>query len=102
MHVHEQLEARFTAVTVELFRNRVRVTSHVRSVARGKHTTKPEHMPSTHQKHLEWTPTRIVHWAGTIGPSTAALVSPILADRPRPTPRSSQTMPNARVAASRR
>lgn len=82
--VHEQLEARFTAVTVELFRNGVRVTSHVRSNARGKHTTKPEHMPAAHQKHLEWTPTRIVHWAGTIGPNTAALVEAILADRPHP------------------
>lgn len=82
--VHEQLEARFTAATVELYRNRERVTSHVRSYQRWKHTTNREHMPKAHQKHLEWTPTRIVHWAGTIGPNTARLVEAILAERPHP------------------
>jgi transposase len=76
--VHEELDARFTAATVELYRNRKRVTSHVRSYQRGKHTTKREHMPKAHQKHLEWTPTRIVHWAGTIGPNTARLIEAIL------------------------
>jgi transposase len=82
--VHEQLEARFTATTVELYRDGARLTSHVRSYVRGRHTTKPEHMPKAHQKHLEWTPTRITHWAGTIGPKTEELVTAILADRPHP------------------
>lgn len=82
--VHEELEARFTAMTVELLRNGARLTSHMRSNARGKHTTKPEHMPKAHQKHLEWTPTRIVHWASTIGPNTSALVEAILVEKPHP------------------
>jgi transposase len=81
---HPELEARFTATTVELYRNNERVTSHLRSYARGLHTTKPEHMPKAHLKHLEWTPSRMIHWAGTIGPSTKALVEAILADRPHP------------------
>jgi transposase len=51
---------------------------------RGGHTTVPEHMPKAHQKHLEWTPSRIIRWAGTIGPETAELVRAILADRPHP------------------
>jgi transposase len=78
------LEARLTATTVELFRSGGRVTSHVRSYERGRHTTKPEHMPKAHLKHLEWTPSRMVHWAGSIGPNTQALVEAILADRPHP------------------
>ncbi len=41
-------------------------------------------MPKSHQKHLEWTPERIIHWASTIGPKTQALVEAILADRPHP------------------
>lgn len=82
--VHEELEACFTASTVELFRRNVRITSHARSFVRGTHTTKSEHMPKAHQKHLEWTPTRIVHWAFTIGPKTAELVEAILAERPHP------------------
>lgn len=79
-----ELEARFTATTVELFRNGERITSHARSYTRGLHTTKSEHMPKAHLKHLEWTPSRIIHWAGTVGPNTQALVEAILADRPHP------------------
>jgi len=41
-------------------------------------------MPLAHQRHLEWTPSRLITWARTIGPQTAALVQAILADRPHP------------------
>jgi transposase len=80
----KSLEARFTATTIELFLRGERVASHVRSYQRGGHTTVPEHMPKAHQKHMEWSPTRIVHWAGSIGPNTQALAQAILADRPHP------------------
>jgi transposase len=80
----EAVEARVTALTVELFQRGKRFTSHVRSSALGRHTTKTEHMPKAHQKHLEWSPARIAHWASSIGPHTTALVEAILADRPHP------------------
>ncbi len=38
----------------------------------------------THLKHAEWTPERIIRWAGTIGPNTAALVEKILIERKHP------------------
>jgi transposase len=82
--VHQELEARVSASTVELYQRGERVASHVRSDERGRHTTQPEHMPKAHQKHLEWTPSRLVHWAGTLGPHTQKLVESILADRPHP------------------
>ncbi len=82
--VHEEVEARVTALTVEIFHRGVRVASHARNHTRGRHTTAAEHMPRAHQKHLEWTPSRLVHWAGTIGTQTRALVEAILADRPHP------------------
>jgi transposase len=82
--VHEQLDARLTATTVELFHRNLRVAAHARSFARGRHTTITAHMPLHHQKHLEWTPSRIIHWASTIGPNTRQLVESILADRPHP------------------
>jgi transposase len=44
----------------------------------------PAHMPKAHQQHLEWTPSRLVEWAATIGAQTTALVEAILADRPHP------------------
>jgi len=82
--VHEQIEARLTATTVELFHRGARVASHARSHARGYHTTIAEHMPERHRRHLEWTPGRIVQWAHTIGPETARLVKAILESRKHP------------------
>jgi transposase len=82
--LHEKLEVRATASVVEIFGGHGRVTSHARSHERGRHTTQPEHMPKSHQKHAEWTPSRIVHWAATIGPQTAALAHAILSERPHP------------------
>lgn len=82
--VREEVEARITGATVEVFHRGQRVASHVRSDKRGAHTTNPEHMPLLHQKHLEWTPSRIIHWAGTIGRATSALVEAILRERVHP------------------
>jgi transposase len=82
--VGEKLDARITASTVELFHHGERVAAHARSMHRGKYTTEPAHMPSAHRKHLEWSPSRLISWAAKIGPSTAALVEAILADRPHP------------------
>ena len=50
----------------------------------GGYTTVTAHMPKAHQKHLAWTPTRLVRWAESIGSETATLVAAILADRPHP------------------
>jgi transposase len=82
--VHEQLWARSTASTVELFHRGARVASHLRSNVPGRHTTDPRHMPAAHQKHAEWTPTRILGWASTVGPMTAKLAEAILAERRHP------------------
>ncbi|MBV9677366.1 MAG: IS21 family transposase [Acidobacteriaceae bacterium] len=78
------LEARFTAVTVEIFHRGVRVASHVRSSAAYRHTTNPEHRPKSHQAHLEWTPSRLIHWAASIGPATAQIVETILTTKSHP------------------
>ena len=80
----ERLDLRHTATTVEVFHKGQRVASHVRSFLRGRHTTVPEHMPKSHQQHLEWSPARITRWARSIGSHTEALVAAILADRPHP------------------
>jgi transposase len=79
-----ELDVRATRTTVEIYRGLERLTSHARSHERGRHTTKPEHMPKSHQKHLEWTPSRIVSWAESIGPATGKLASAILAERRHP------------------
>src|SRR6266508_3993696 len=82
--IHESVDARLTATTVKIFHRGQRVAAHRRSSVRGRHTTDPAHMPKAHQRHLEWTPSRLIDWARTIGTQTATLVQAILADRPHP------------------
>lgn len=82
--VHEEVEARATATTVEIFRRGQRVASHARSHERGRHTTISEHMPKAHQQHSEWSPSRFGRWASTVGPKTEELVRTIIAERPHP------------------
>jgi transposase len=82
--VKEQVDLRLTATSVEvLFKNR-RVTAHKRSYVPGSFITLKEHMPKSHQRYLQWTPSRILHWARKTGPSTETLVSRILENRPHP------------------
>ena len=82
--VHERVEARITASTVEVFHKGQRHTSHARSYERGRFTTLTEHMPRSHRENAQWTPSRILHWAKTLGPQTEALAQAILAERPHP------------------
>ena len=82
--VRRQLDLRLTARTVECFHRGQRVASHVRSSRKGRHTTAPEHMPEKHRQMGDWTPDRFVRWANKIGPSTAALITAVLASRRHP------------------
>ena len=80
----QQLEARSTALTVEIFDAGKRIAAHVRSSVPYRHTTNPSHMPKSHRAHLEWTPSRLIHWARTVGTSTAEVVRTILESKPHP------------------
>jgi transposase len=82
--IHSVVEICLTAATVEIVLRGQRVWLHLRSPHRGGFTTIPEHMPKAHRAHLEWTPSRLIRWAATIGPSTAALATTILESRPHP------------------
>jgi transposase len=82
--VGRKVEAFLSADTVEIFHNSSRIVTHPRSAQKGTYTTLTEHMPKSHQKHLQWTPSRIIHWAEQTGPSTAKLVQTILTMRPHP------------------
>jgi transposase len=82
--IREELDARVTDTTVELLHKGARVASHVRSHARHRHTTTPEHMPSAHRRYAEWTPARMMREAGKIGPATIALIEAIMVAKPHP------------------
>ena len=69
--VRRQLDVRLTARTVECFHRGQRVASHVRSPAKGRHTTAAEHMP---EKHAGW----------ATGHPTASSAGPRRSDRTPP------------------
>jgi transposase len=82
--VRQEVEARITAATVEIFHRGKRVASHRRSARPHRPTTVPEHMPSAHRRYRDWTHERIRREAASVGADTAALVDVILRSRPHP------------------
>ena len=87
-YAKEQVDLRFTSHTVEIFHQNNRIASHQRAPLhlkhRGRHTTVREHMPKAHQRHGEWTPQRLIHWAQKTGEATASVIERILESRPHP------------------
>ena len=83
--IRQQLWARLTATTVEIFRGGKRVACHRRAAPgdRGA-TTLNDHMPASHRRHAELTPQMLRERAARIGPATAILVDVVLRDRPHP------------------
>lgn len=82
--VHELVQVRATGATIEIYHKGKRIAGHVRSYHRGRSTTLKEHMPKSHQAHAEWTPSRVISWAKTLGPHIGVLVEKIIASRPHP------------------
>jgi len=82
--VKEIVEVRITSSVVEILYHGKRVASHRLLLGKGKFSTLPEHRPVSHQKHLEWTPSRIAGWAAQTGPHTKTLAAKIMEQRPHP------------------
>ena len=82
--IRQEVEARITATTVEIFHRGKRVASHRRSLRPHRPTTVAEHMPSSHRRYRDWTHERIRREAASVGPDTAVLVDVILRSRPHP------------------
>jgi transposase len=82
--IGQEMWARYTTKTVEVFHRDKRIATHMRSYAKRAHTTLPEHMPSSHRRYRDWTLERIKQEANVIGPHAAALVEVILRERPHP------------------
>ncbi len=80
----QKVDVRVTSRMVEVMHHGKRIATHVRSDSKGRHTTETSHMPKAHQKHLEWTPGRLIQWAGKIGPHCAKAVEDIIKRRDHP------------------
>lgn len=63
--------------TVEIYHNNERIAFHRRVCAPG-YSTLQEHRPAHHRFQLEWTPERLISWAGDISIHTRSLVTSLL------------------------
>ena len=82
--VRHPVTLRVTRKTVEIYFKGQRVAAHRRSDEPGKYTTLTEHMPESHKRHLQWTPSRILNWSRSTGPSCAKVAKTIMDNRPHP------------------
>jgi transposase len=82
--LRQEVEARITVATVEIFHRGKRVASHQRSLRPHRPSTIADHMPRAHRRYRDWTHERLRREAASVGPDTAALVDVILRSRPHP------------------
>jgi len=82
--IREIVDARITSATVEIFHKGQRIASHAFSAVGNRHTTVPEHMPSSHRRYAEWTPAKMMSEAAKVGPATVALFEAIMKAKPHP------------------
>lgn len=82
--IRQQVDVRVCGEIVEIFHKGQRVASHLRCKGRRSHVTLPDHMPSAHRRHAEWTPARMLAQAAKLGPSVTAFCEAVMADRPHP------------------
>jgi transposase len=84
-YAREQVDVRYTRTSVEIFHRGQRIAAHARSERRGHHSTIAAHMPPNHRAATTgWNPQRLLKWAASIGPHTAAVVEHLPGGRQHP------------------
>jgi hypothetical protein len=81
--VGETLELHASDALITVYFRHQPVATHARQHHPGI-TTEPAHMPKRHQKHHQWTPGRLKHWARDIGPEVLRWVDRQLSAKAHP------------------
>jgi transposase len=82
--VGKKVEAKITQHVIEISFNGKRITTHLKSHKKYRHTTLKEHMPESHRQYAEWTPSRLIKWGNSIGEPVGSLMKAIMENRPHP------------------
>lgn len=82
--IGKKVEVWFSAKVVTITYEGKIVATHPKLLHKGAYSTHSEHMASSHQKYLEWSPGKIMNWGLTIGSETAKLFKAIMDNRPHP------------------
>jgi transposase len=80
----QELWARITARTVEVYFKGQRVASHTRTSGNHQHSTIRDHMPAHHRFREDWTPERIRKQAAHFGPNVEIFVDVVMRKRRHP------------------
>lgn len=80
-YVHQRVDLRVTATTIEVLFQRQRIASHALSDRIGGCTTLVDHMPIHHQRQHDNDPEALLAWANQVGPNTSAYVQLNLSER---------------------
>ena len=83
-HRGDELTVRYTDFDVEIFHRNKRVAVHRRLHKKRSFSTVKEHMPSAHRWYSDWSPSRMIRWAGRTGPRCADLCKKMLDSREHP------------------
>ena len=82
--LRQELWARITARTVEIFHKGQRVASHPRTSGNRQHSTLREHMPAHHRYRTGWTPVGIRARAAKIGPNVETFTDIVMRKKRHP------------------
>ena len=84
--IHQEVQIRASERLIEIFhKSKVQaIAIHPRNRTPGRYSTQNAHMPPNHQQTLEWTPERLLQWAGEIGLHTRQLIQSLLVSRQHP------------------
>jgi len=80
----EKMEVRTASKTVAVYKDGFRIYAHIRSHLKGRYTTVLEHLPKTHREYKQWTPSKIISWAKSIGKNTGLIVEQIIERKQHP------------------
>ena len=79
-----ELVIRYTESTVEIFHSHRRIAVHNKLYKKGHTSTIKEHMPSWHREYSDWSPSRILNLAQTMGGSIQEICKKIIESREHP------------------
>lgn len=82
-YARQEVEARVSVHTIEIFDRGKRIASHERRQESGT-TTCPLHMLPSHRKHKEWSPEGCLKWASEVGPCRYTFMDSILKRKAHP------------------
>ncbi len=83
-YIGKQTQIHYTKSLIEVYFNNLRIAVHERSPLIGSYITNKEHLSSTHQEYVNWSPEFFKNLAQKHGPSVVSFVSGLLGDNDYP------------------